>query len=907
MGRFSDSPFFFLQNFFDGLSETSRIHDPDPFEFDWPAVFTSSFNIGTGAQSFGDDSYTFDNTTNNSRSVIFTDWRNNSWNRYIYYNTLDMENKIQNSYIVAPFVNITAKGGGLFDLYVKEEDEGFQKITVRYDGRDGDEFRFVNSGIGKIEEGDSIDEIVTSTRAIFQYLNYTKIDLFDLFGNDREAYFRKDSLYHEWLIYMAEDHFLEKLGINLDIRHYANIDKIFHYFHNIFKTQDNQRARIIFDGMKNYVIRAVPEHQRTPAFVELCNVFFDQLYQEIFDLTKNIWSLIDPLEIDDRYLGYLSSYYDMFDMDVDSAPLLQIREFIRDMIWMIKRKGTYTEFYILWRIITATKNILNVYERWHPRDVENFPEWPSTISPPCTGSWPNAPYYSGTNPSITNPKYYSDVWPPPSGMSPAPSGTTVVPASAWVDYLYIYRPEYLAPDSPDAGAGPGWYRREYPEIYNDEIYKPYRNHCPSGSPQISYTPPISGDNLILSPHYIIETDISSEPLTRYEILTKEIWDRMNLYWEYVRPVNRVSHYRIVEAPITDITEKFVHLYEVSSKSIAFLKTRSTIGIGLVDGAYVHVETTIKTTRWVIRHNLNTTDILLQVFDEDLNEIVPKEIEYTYDQAFLTFDTAESGYAIVKKANYVSTRQQPVNDEQWVVYHQQQEKDVIAHFRFNNSGFYTKDTEIYTNTDLGFPRDVVSVDFADTESNTMMVGVPNRVFIQTTAATEWNVGHNLDITGVIMAVYSGHPDDLRYNTRMHPDKYQLINRNGCKIVFDEPTSGFAVFISVGDLSIEAIIEDLIERITTVTYTINPKYNDLNNYIGSDEEGFIKNWYRDDDYFYFNVELDHDATYIINEIKLFDANGIDDNDVNMLFHSLMSDLYKPPQVDMTFHFRLKIGYL
>ena len=603
MGRFSDSPYFLLETFFDGLGSTEPIEKPIN-EFDWGVHFMSSFEPEYGVREYGHEEYTVDNTTNGPQEVVFTDWKN-AWNRREYYDP----NLLQtfSSYIVAPFINIAGEGGGIMDLFVKEPDVGYQQITARYNGRDGNQFNFINSGIKEWDPGENITDVIyqeemytnsTHRGDKYYFTFWDKIgrDTFGLFENDREAYFRKDSLYHDFLKIYAADMVKEQMGVDIDVRNYVNSDKLFSFFHRIYKSHDDQEARIIFDGMKDYVMRAVPSHQRTTRFTELCEIFFDQLYQEVFDLLKNVWSLIDPMEVDEGYLGYLSQYYDMFDVEVESATLLQIREFIRDMIWMIKRKGTYTEFYILWRILTGTKNILSVYERWHQRDVENFPDWPSTISPPCTGTWPNFPQYSDTN------------------------NTTVVPSGSWTDVLYWNREEYGAPEV-DFGAGRGWYGKWYPNIYEGEYTAPSVVHCPSGSFLGSPVVPSGFDNLMLSTHYILETDISSEPLTSTEILTEDIWDTMNQYWEYVRPVNRVSNYRIVVAPITDISGKYIHLYEVSTKSSAYLKTLSGVALDLVDGAYVHQQDEIAKKRWQINHGLGES-ILLQVFDENLDEIVP---------------------------------------------------------------------------------------------------------------------------------------------------------------------------------------------------------------------------------------------------------------------------------------------
>lgn len=856
MGRFSDSPYFLLNGFFEGLSNTKPIEKP-VYDFKWGVTFVSSWNVDetTGDRRFSDEPNTFD-TEANGKDIVFTDYRTNVWNCEIHYDG----NIVQtfNSYIVAPLINISGKGGGIMDLFVKEEDEGYQPITVRYDHTDGNEFHFINSGVKEYEPGENITDIISGRRFLFTFWDKVAVDTFNLFENDREAYFRKDSLYHDFLRIYAKDMMLDEMGVELDIRNYVNTDKLFSFFHRIYKSHDGTKARIIFDGMKDYVMRAVPEHQRTERFTELCNIFFDQLYQEIFDLLKNIWSLIDPMEVDDRYLGYLSSYYDMFDVDVEGATLLHVREFIRDMVWMIKRKGTYTEFYILWRILTATKNMLSVYERWHRKDVENFPDWPKgTISPPCTGTWPEFPYY------------WEDS-----------NGTTNVPPSAYTDVLYVYRPEYESPTI-SGGAGEGWYRKRYPNVWETEYMAPSAIHCPSGA---FYDTPLDpeGDNLMLSTAYILETDISSEPLAPNAIMTKAIWDQTIDYWEYIRPVNRVATYRVVEAPIADISGKYKHLYEVTGKSSAFLKTKSGITFDLVDGGYIHDQPT-SSIKWQIHHNLGE-NILLQVFDEELNEIVPEEIEYGPSVAVLTFQTANAGIAIMRRSDWAQTKPLPVLDEIWRIFHLRLQKEVIIHYKLDAN-------KQYASTELIDPALALG-EFADREQHTAMVGTGTKIYVNSNSETVWNVPHDTGIKGVLMSVYTND------NERVHPSKYTLVDSDNCIIEFGEPTSGYCVFVEVGDLSIEDLIEELEGRVTETSWIAYAHDHDNNDERYEVGMGSYTITYSDNNYYYFDLILDRADTYIINEIELLDKNG------DMILHSLMSDLYKPPGVDMTIHYRLEM---
>jgi len=122
MGRFSDSPYHLLKAFFDGLNNTEGLSKPIN-DWAWDVEFVSRFDEPSGSENYGSDQYTFTNTENKNDSIIFTDYRTTAWNREEYYDG----NLLQtfNSYIVAPFINISGKGGGIMDLFVKEEDVGF--------------------------------------------------------------------------------------------------------------------------------------------------------------------------------------------------------------------------------------------------------------------------------------------------------------------------------------------------------------------------------------------------------------------------------------------------------------------------------------------------------------------------------------------------------------------------------------------------------------------------------------------------------------------------------------------------------------------------------------------------------------------------------------------------------------
>jgi P2-related tail formation protein len=80
--------------------------------------------------------------------------------------------------------------------------------------------------------------------------------------------------------------------------------------------------------------------------LEYLEIYFDRIYNEIYNLQKNIYSLYDPLEIDERYLHYLSMMYNI-DLDQNVLTSSKQREFIRDIIFLLERKGVYNCFHII--------------------------------------------------------------------------------------------------------------------------------------------------------------------------------------------------------------------------------------------------------------------------------------------------------------------------------------------------------------------------------------------------------------------------------------------------------------------------------------------------------------------------------------------------------------------------------
>jgi hypothetical protein len=73
------------------------------------------------------------------------------------------------------------------------------------------------------------------------------------------------------------------------------------------------------------------------------------------------------------------------------------------------------------------------------------------------------------------------------------------------------------------------------------------------------------------------------------------------------------------------------------------------------GAAIHVQTTAA-TEWVINHDLESSNVLTQVFDLNLNRIFPEKIEiFNSSTVRITFPTATAGSAFIVLADFVRTQ------------------------------------------------------------------------------------------------------------------------------------------------------------------------------------------------------------------------------------------------------------
>lgn len=260
-----------------------------------------------------------------------------------YFNAINTPNiGSDGSYLIGPNKTIVAKSGLTTHLYEKKETGEFIGYKFKIYEISGNNFKFVYSGLVS-DNSLSIGDFTVGS----------------------EMYFRKDSFFYDWL------------NVNKSIyRDDINTNKTFTYFGKIYEIDRTSGTyNIIFEGMKDFMINALPENNRNDKLNEFLTIYFDQVHHSVYNMTKNIWSLLDPKEIDIRFLNLIAIDYGI-EID-ENLSETRIRDWVDTIIYFLKRKGDYSSIYIIFKMLLGnTENKLNIYERWgewYSNEISDIP------------------------------------------------------------------------------------------------------------------------------------------------------------------------------------------------------------------------------------------------------------------------------------------------------------------------------------------------------------------------------------------------------------------------------------------------------------------------------------------------------------------------------------------------------
>ncbi len=451
-----------------------------------------------------------------------------------------------------------------------------------------------------------------------------------------KAYFMKNSEFYNYLESRQTDY--EAGNYSHNVENFVNMEKVFLYFGEIHPTNSSNIYKVRYRGMDEYALSCLPEHNRTTRLKELFSVFFDKVYNEVYNQQKNVFTLFDPYEVNEHHLAYIDSTYKM---TVDNElPEIIKRSLTANHINYLKRVGTYSSIFVNFKnIVFNTKNGVNIYERWHDKNITG-PPLPHFIDY-------NYLYcYSVCPSSCSDPGY--------TNCSTVSIGGFAIPE----DGCYIYM-QYIPKST--------WYIVHGLDTKNPIV------QCYDINYNLLVPKSIKNDTLIYVDgdgdshiYYKVILEFNTTCTGYVFIIKPEVYYISNDY-------NLLFyHNRNQEAPIIEIQKKIldstkdVDLYSLedryvqtaivplsiapSGSNTAIIECDTNAGnlytvSTAVSGTYIHEQvdptdtwsidhslnglcavnyyTPVNSLSWTIAHNLNTTDLIIQCYDNDYYLLRPK--------------------------------------------------------------------------------------------------------------------------------------------------------------------------------------------------------------------------------------------------------------------------------------------
>ena len=689
-------------------------------------------------------------------------------------------------------------------------------------------------------------------------------------GND--FYFRKDSFFYE---YLAQN--------NPEFRDYINQERTFCYFGKIWPLSDRAGVwNIEFYGMKDYMELAIPTHNRTPRLVEMMDVWFDQINHEPYNMTKYLWSLLDAKEVDLRWLEYIARIYGI-DINIELDELT-LREWVDYLVYFLKRIGTYNAIYIVYKVFTAlSTNKLNVYERWDEwcqkgaGDIPSFKEFPN--------------FFPGTK------------------------------DFHWFEFYNL---------PPSGGAGDTWYSQfnpsgaPTPNPYTID-WDAYPTHTLI-EPSCSMVSAAPSGNLVISPHYIVEIDLSSEPIgDRFGddwILNQFYADELIRNWEYARPVNKYVQYQQLISPAAaqNRTGDPENLYPLTS--LGYFNTAFTGSQLLSGGAPTPSggEVAFTFTQyggssiWTITHELSAAHIVAQFWTPasgpsfyPMKRIIPDTvIETSPNVLTATFGEPVGGIACI--AGYIPTisfeYHQVAPTNPWSIIHNLGTTAPSAYPVGSVANFF----DLPAPLDKSYPETVEIINPNRTnatwdglETGEAFIRNADYVHTQTIASTTWNINHGMNTDGTIIQCYDSSKQ------LVEPISVVLTDSNNTVVTFETAESGKAYMIYfqrnvIGRIDDPCDVTEMGMCPNWLGYWVvgDGGIEDYDPYISNNLEsptasGAYWRLWKDDENYYIDFIVPTGEDLTIREVGLFNIDG------ELIYYSVCSELYKPADVQTVFHYR------
>lgn len=405
--------------------------------------------------------------------------------------------------------------------------------------------------------------------------------------------------------------------------------------------------------------------------------------------------------------------------------------------------------------------------------------------------------------------------------------------------------------------------------------------------------PYYGD-LIMSPHYRVELDLSCQPegTDSLYIMPEDIIRSLVNNFDTVRPASKYSHYSMLLAPIADFSMLYLQMYPTNPDFTQQLWSKCCIPTGVADLSenYIHYQYN-EYSKWLIRHDLGTENIIVACYDTGFNLIRPEMVEIFSENVIkVYFSQNVNGFSYVTTVDDTFL-QNIAPSATWGVYHDLLQKEIITqYYKFNGTEFIPKISTLVNNHNI-------RVVWNNNTMGTVELIKTSYKHTQSTPASTWTMNHNLGYRGVIVQCFDSTGNEILPSSLHLEDSYTTIT------TFASEIEGYAIIKEIGHADTIDSIVDFLENGTFV--------------LG---QGTQKNYYdpyltgrldipivgckthtvevsQDDNYYYVKGIVSNVlGDYPVSEIGLYTSDG------RLAFYSYLDIVYKLKETDIAIFYRI-----
>jgi len=904
MARFADVPYYLLDDYFEeshaGVAHEGYTVDTTAFYQD--VKFTDT-----------------DATSTDWEWIDLNDW---SWSRWYILSKTGFS---VNSQLIGDRHGIIGKGGFWTKLFI-DIDGTLTEVNFRSD----------------------VDEWVDGSYFIFTIDPSASA----VFESGSDAYFRKDSYIHEWVARLAETSDVFKHYFNLE-KPFAYFGKIYLYdgatgeyrvhwqgmrdfAYNALpdgsRTEKMQEfLNIYFDrihseiyGMLKNLITLLDPHEVDIDFLGYIAQMYDVTITE--DISGSAWALTEDQQRDfvSRIISWLkrkgtyAALYIIWKLIVGSTPnMLNIYEMWHD--GATPGPPSYPSFedylYISYYDIDAGNNLvknfnMEIDDYWYDFGSPDFNvrssihEYSGGFSRFFRSTGGEDGIKSGVFTTETNEEYKCSAWVWPTDDTNAKihlttGGGTGEAHSQLVGGLTLNTWNKIESDGSQSTGGDATTVVVSAPSGGTFFVDDVRVHEYTGAGKYYYeSKGVSaypadydgyGDSWTLAPHYKVEIDMTNAPFGDDFIMDEPTIFNLLKYWEIIRPVTKVPHYRTLIAPLADFSNLFKALYAGAYPAVYNTVLLPTIASPAAGSAF-YIQTATS-DEWLVTHELSSWRVITQCYDTANERLIPENIQQT-GPSDITIELGAPDAGTVYMATAEESTQQVGASTTWNITHNNGAKDVFSYFVDNSYNQIIPDT--VTNIDT---TDLVAT-FSTAVNGRCFTREAQLKIDQTGASYSWSLQHNLEVIGIMIEFFNTSDE------KIYPEVVRLVSSNLATASFAVPQDGYALIMGVGapntqDSVWTPLTSGYIELgDASGTESWNPWLNEsLKNTIITIPNEHIE-YVSTPTYYYVTFDLPLSSLETnITEVGLF---NVDDE---LTFYSYCDPIYKSSDVGLTMHYRIE----